>query len=318
MLARGDLGVYCDPSPTASIDNMGKRIPARACLFLLGTLCALGCGQRVSVRPTGGASSPLDQEVILFAAASTGSALDEISARLREEFGITIRANYAASSTLAQQIENGAGADVFVSANEEWADYLEQGGLVRQRHDLMSNRLVVIVPARPSGGHGSAPPNRRSIRLHTAQDLLADKVVHLALADPGSAPAGIYARQALTSLGLWQQLKTKVVAAADVRQALSFVETGAAEAGIVYATDAAISQDVEVALRLDPDLTDPITYPIVLLDEGADNPAAQSLYQYLVSPKAAEVFQRHGFLMLTSPSVAHEHARPNGRIPDVP
>jgi len=122
--------------------------------------------------------------------------------------------------------------------------------------------------------------------------------VHLALADPEAVPAGIYARQALTRLGLWDRLKDKVAAAQDVRQALVFVETGAAEAGIVYATDAAASAKVRVAMGIDPGLTEPIRYPLVLLKSAESNPAARAFYEFLGSAEAAGVFRKHGFVWL--------------------
>jgi molybdate transport system substrate-binding protein len=266
---------------------MDWRIPARFCLVLLGAFCALGCQELASFRPTGEAPRTSDQEVVLFAAASTATALDEIAARFGEEQGVAIRANYAASSTLTQQIENGAHAEVFVSANQDWVDHLEQAGVVAERRNLLGNRLVVIFPV------GS------TINLQTPQDLLADEIRHLAMADPESAPAGVYGKQALENLGLWGRLRRKVVAGADVRHALSFVETGAAEAGIVYATDAAISDAVRVALDMGPELTDPICYPAVLTERGRNHPAAESFFRYLSSPRAAEVFVRHGFTMFS-------------------
>ncbi len=251
-----------------------------------------GCGPRFGegrsgdmVESKGGAETPAGR-LVLFAAASTANALEEMSDRFGKEHGIVIDTNFAASSTLAQQIENGAGADVFVSANETWADYLEERGLVAGRRDILGNRLVVITPAGSSTG------------VKKPEDLLDEKIRHVALADPDAVPAGIYAKQALVALGLWPQLEPKVVAGADVRQALSFVETGAAEAGIVYATDAAISPSARVAVRLGPELTEPICYSTVLLKAGEGDPAARSFFDYLTSPPAVRVFRRYGFLIL--------------------
>lgn len=209
--------------------------------------------------------------------------MDEIIAQFSRRQNVTVNCNYAASSMLAQQITEGAGADVFLSANERWVDYLQEHGLVARRQDLLGNRLVIIVPA------------ESQIKVEKEKDLLSDKVRHLALADPQAVPAGIYAQQALTKLGLWKRLEGKVVAAADVRYALCYVETGAAEAGLVYATDAAITDSVKVVTEIDPALTEPIRYPIVLLTGAADCPAAESFYQYLTGPEAAEVFRKHGF-----------------------
>ena len=121
------------------------------------------------------------------------------------------------------------------------------------------------------------------------------------MTDPSSAPAGIYAKQALESLGLWSVLKRKVVAGADVRQALAYVEQGAAEVGIVYATDAAISDRVKVLLDIPLDAYPPVIYPLILLKSAEDNAAAESLYSYLQSDEAVAVFERHGFVLRTKP-----------------
>ena len=122
----------------------------------------------------------------------------------------------------------------------------------------------------------------------------------LALGDTASVPAGKYARQALEKLGLWDKLKPKVVAAADVRQALVYVETGAADAGIVYATDAAMSGKVKVAADIPEKLTGSVRYPLVLLKHGEGREAAEAFYRYLASPDAATVFVKHGFVVLSS------------------
>ena len=136
-----------------------------------------------------------------------------------KDTGVAVQTSYAASSTLAQQIVHGAEADLFLSADTKWADYLAEKGQVVRQQDLLGNRLVIVVPA------------DSKIEVKRPDDLLAAGIEHLALGEPQSVPAGIYARQALTKLGLWDQLKAKVVSADDVRDALAYVETGSAEAG---------------------------------------------------------------------------------------
>ncbi len=261
-----------------------ERLVLRWSALCLVGLGLSGCGAGDGVDRSG-------EPVVLFAAASTTNALDEIRQQFQRQTGIHVSASYAASSTLAQQIAYGAAVDVFVSANTKWADYLDGEGLVDRRRDLLGNRLVVVVPT------GSR------LHLREPEDLLDKSVRRLALADYTAAPAGIYAKQALSRLGLWKQLRSKVVAGADVRQALSYVETGAAEAGLVYATDAAVSDSVQVALDVPADLTDPILYPIVLLRHGENNAAAESFYGYLCSREAAEVFRKHGFVVQTGRTV---------------
>ena len=212
--------------------------------------------------------------------------MDEINRKFERRHGIRVQANYAATSALVQQITAEAEADVLLFANTLWVDHLEERGALAERRDLLSNSLVIVVPL------------DSRVELNKPEDLTSDRIRHVALADPDGPPAGIYARQTLESLGLWKKLKDKLAPGADVRRALSFVETGAAEAGIVYATDAADSRSVRVAVELDPSLTDPICYPAALLKRAADKPAARALYRYLTSAEAAEVFRGHGFAVL--------------------
>ncbi len=226
-------------------------------------------------------------KLLLFAAASTTEAMDQVRAEFtRLHPGVTVRTSYGASSTLARQIKAGAEADVFLSASTQWSDFLRQQQLVESVRDLLSNQLVVIVPA------GS------SLEIKTPGDLVQRQIRHLALADPKSVPAGIYAKQALEQLDLWRQLEPKVAGAADVRQAMHFVATGAAEAGIVYATDAAAQKKVRAVLKIDSQRSEPIRYPAVLLRHGAENAAAVAFYEFLASPAAAVIFREHGFIVL--------------------
>ena len=197
-----------------------------------------------------------------------------------------MRASYAASSTLARQIEAGAAADLFLSASGEWSEYLAQRKLVARQQELLANELVLIVPA------------DSRLEITKPADLTSPQVRRIALADVASVPAGVYAKQALVKLDLWKQLSDKVTGAADVRQALQFVESGAAAAGIVYATDAAASKRVRVVTRFESGLSEPIRYPLVLLKHGSGNPAAVALFEFIASPAAAAIFRRHGFVVL--------------------
>jgi len=167
----------------------------------------------------------------------------------------------------------------------DWANFLQDKGLVEKRITLLSNALVLIVP------------KESQIKIETPNDLLEEEVTRISVADPASVPAGIYARQALGALELWQPLEPKMVNGADVRQSLVYVETKEAQAGVVYSTDAAISDQVEVAHTFDPNLLDPIEYPLVLTKIGSENPSAEKLYQYLSSQPALEIFQKYGFLL---------------------
>jgi molybdate transport system substrate-binding protein len=237
----------------------------------------------------GGCESASREEpdvVTVFAAASTTNAMDEIKDAFVKASGVQVRTNYAASSTLAQQIANGAAPDVFLSANVDWADYVEEKTMTVKRRDLLGNRLVIIVPS-DSG-----------VALADAEGLLSEEVSHLALGDTDSVPAGRYAKQALIAMDLWDRLKGKVVPGKDVRQALTYVETGAAEAGIVYATDAAVSEKVRVAVEIPGELTQPVAYPVMLLEAGTQNASAERFYEFLGSPEAKKVFEKFGFILL--------------------
>ncbi|MGO8752617.1 MAG: molybdate ABC transporter substrate-binding protein [Thermoguttaceae bacterium] len=241
-----------------------------------------------------GAAVKAKESVLVFAAASTTNALNEINAQFTKDSGVVVQTSYAGSSTLAQQILHGAEADLFLSADTKWADYLAKKDQVVRQQDLLGNRLVIVVPA------------DSKTEVKKPEDLLDPGIEHLALAEPQSVPAGIYAKQALTKLGLWDQLKPKVVSAADVRRALGYVETGSAEAGIVYATDAAVSKNVRVVAEIPEKLTGPVRYPVVLLKHGENSDAAQLYWRHLSSPVAAKVFQKYGFTVVSTIQAAPE------------
>lgn len=261
-----------------------KRI-ATACLLLVAPTLSAGCD--------GGGNAGVSQATVtVFAAASTGDAIEAINKLFSEETGITVRTSAAGSSTLAQQIEHGAPADLFLSANEKWCDYVDQQKLVARRCDLLGNQLAIVVPISAE----------RAISSPT--DLPSDQVEHLALADPQAVPAGIYAKQALEQLGLWDRIQAKVVPGKDVRAALAYVETAAAEAGVVYTTDAAASRSVEIAYVFPTDLTEPIVYPLALLKAAEEKPSAVRYFEFLTSSQAAEVFAAHGFATITASPAA--------------
>ena len=214
--------------------------------------------------------------LLVFAAASLKNALDEVNAA----YGSRVVASYAASSALARQIERGAPAQVFFSADEDWMDYLDRKNLLQpgSRRDLLGNRLVWVVPA------SAAVPAEPLSALGTRG--------RLALADPQHVPAGKYAKAALESLGMWNHLQKRVAAAENVRAALALVARGEAPLGIVYETDARAEPKVKIAGRIDVTLHPPIAYPVAALG-GAT--AASPYLDFLASPRAAAIFQKHGF-----------------------
>lgn len=220
----------------------------------------------------------------VFAAASTTPALTEIAARYHAEGYGRIRPVFASSGVLARQIANGAPADLFISANRLWMDWLVGRGLIDGTPvPLLGNRLVLIQPA----------DAQATLALDdTLPDRLGDG--RLAIGDPAHVPAGIYAKEALQSLGLWPRLEAAVVYLPNVRAALLLVERGEAAAGVVYASDAKISARVRIAATFPADSHSPIVYPAGVV-AGGRTADARKFERYLESPEAQAVFRRHGF-----------------------
>ena len=224
-----------------------------------------------------------DNNVLVFAAASTTDALEELITQFQQETGLNVRVNFAGSSTLAQQIINGADADLFLSANLDWVTALADQNLVSKSRPLIGNRLVLIV---------SAESEFQPAKL---QDLVDDRVKRISIADPASVPAGVYAKRALNELGIWEQVKPKLVFGVHVRQVLSQIENELVDVGIVYSTDARISESVKVTGSVKPELTGPIDYGLVLTSDGVSNPNAVKFFDALTSKSALTVFEKHGF-----------------------
>jgi len=228
------------------------------------------------------------QPTTVFAAASLTDAMNDIGAAWQQAGHAVPRLTYGASSTLARQVEQGAPANLFASADEQWMDYLDQRGLLAPgtRRDLLSNQLVLVVPK----------DRARQIAIGPGMDLTAllGPDGRIATGDPAHVPVGLYAKQALTKLGLWAQVETRLAPAPDVRSALLLVERGEAPAGIVYATDAAASPGIAVAGVFPEDTHDKITYPFALMKAG-DTPEARALLAFMTGPQARAVFDKRGF-----------------------
>lgn len=231
-------------------------------------------------------------EINVSAAASLTDALKEIAIPYEKASGDKLLFNFGASSTLGRQIEEGAPADLFLSADEAKMDALEKGKLVIAggRRSVLSNTLVVVVPA------------DSALKIAAAADLAGPGIHNLALAEPGSVPAGIYAKEYLQKLHLWEKLVSRVVPTENVRAALAAVEGGNAEAGIVYRTDAGISKKVKIAYEVPAAEGPKISYPFALVggtNGAARHPeAARKLLAYLESSPALAVFRKYGFLIL--------------------
>lgn len=250
---------------------------------LLWTVLVLLAG---SVVPA--AAQPRD--TVIFAAASLKNALDEISAEWRRETGKTAVTSFAASSALARQIEQGAPADLFISADLDWMDYVEQRKLIKPdtRADLLGNRLVLIAPK----------DSKLSVKIAPGVDLAGPLGSgRLAIADTKAVPAGKYGRAALEALGAWSSVASKVAQAENVRAALLLVSRGEAPLGIVYETDAVADPNVRIVDAFPANSHPVIVYPVALT-AAARLPDASAFLAYLRSAKAASVFRKQGFTIV--------------------
>lgn len=227
-------------------------------------------------------------EVTVFAAASTTNIMDEVGALFSARGLGTVKPSHAASSTLAKQIEQGAPAQVFLSADLKWMDYLAERGLInpKSRRNLLGNSLVLIAPA-----EAATPPVTIGKDFPLAA-LVGDG--RLATGDPDHVPVGLYAKQALENLGVWAAVGPKLARTDSPRSALALVERGEAPFGIVYATDAAISGKVRVVGAFPAAGHDPIVYPVALV-AGKETPTARAFLDFLKGPEAKAVFVKHGF-----------------------
>jgi molybdate transport system substrate-binding protein len=246
--------------------------------FVLALL--ITCGVSIRAQPN---SAP---EVIVFSASSLTDVMRELAASYEKKTGVRVTLSFAASSALARQIENGAPAQVFVSADEDWMNYLSDRQLIvgGTRVDIARARLVLIAPADSRVQLKIAP----GFRLREA---LAGG--RLAVADPASVPAGKYAKAALEDLGVWGEVSGSLVQAENVRSALMFVGRGEAPLGVVYDTDARADERVRV-VDVFPDTTHPpIRYPIALTRNAA--PAAQGFVDHVRGSAGQSVFRKYGF-----------------------
>jgi len=270
---------------------VGRRLAVASLLFLfvVGTAGSFALG----------AATQQSSSITVSAAISLKDALDELGPifqvqqhRKNGSNGTAVTYNYGSSGTLARQIEQGAPVDVFFSAAEKQMDELAAQSLIvaDTRRDLVANALVLIAPA-------------QFPELHNFQDLTGSAVKTIALGETSTVPAGMYARQTLEHLGLFAAVEKKVVYAKDVRAVLTYVETGNADAGLVYQTDANTSQKVRVVAIAPADSHDPILYPAAVLRDSKEKAAARAFLEFLQAPDARAVFQKYGFASTEKPAV---------------
>jgi molybdate transport system substrate-binding protein len=254
------------------------RLAAGALLWM--SLLASGAGHAQAVdKPA----------IVIFAAASLTNVLQDLGDAFTKQTSVPIKFSFAASSALARQIESGAPADVFFSADLDWMDYLQKRNLIQpaSRRDILGNRLVLIAPSDSTIELKIKP----HFPLATA---LGNK--RLATGDPDAVPVGRYAQAALTSLGVWDAVADRLIRADSVRSALAFVDRGEAPLGIVYETDAMIDKHVRVVDVFPATSHAPIVYPVALtMSAKAD---AAKFVAYITSPAADVTFKAYGFVRL--------------------
>ena len=242
-------------------------------LLLLGAAQALAAGNGLTV----------------FAAASATNALTELGAMYEKAGNDKVSFSFASSSTLSKQIENGAPADLFLSANQNWMDNLEQKNLLleKSRSNLLGNRIALIVPA-------DSPVKKLTVSKDLDLVALLGKDGRLSVGDPAHVPVGTYAKAALEKLGLWSKVESKIAPAKDVRAGMMLVERGETPLGIVYASDAVISDKVRIAGLFPEDSHPAIAYPVAAM-KTANSAKALNFIQFMSSPEAKKVWAKYGF-----------------------
>jgi len=227
-------------------------------------------------------------ELLVSAAASLTDALKEIGVAFQSKSKNKVTFTFGPSSTLARQIEEGAPADIFFSADLPQIDTLDKNGRLEpgSRKNLLSNQLVIIVPA------------ESKLAITSPKDLLKPEVKKIALAEPTSVPVGVYSSKYLEGEGLWGKVKEKVVPVLDVRATLASVESGNVEAGFVYKTDAAISKKVKVAFEVPIEKGPKIVYPVAIVKESKKKEAARDFMNFVLGPAAKDSFKKFGFVII--------------------
>ncbi len=225
-------------------------------------------------------------ELTISAAASLSDAMDVIGDTYEEEHPeVTLNFNFAGSGSLQQQISQGAPVDLFFSAAEDKFDVLVEEGKIAENDgvDLLGNSIVLVVP------------NEGQSMITGFEDLAKKDVEKISIGTPETVPAGKYGKESLENMGLWSDVESKVVYAKDVRQVLSYVETENVAAGMVYKTDASVSDEVTIVAESDPSTHTPIIYPVGIIKDTEKYEAAKEFYSFLQSDSALKVFEEYGF-----------------------
>jgi molybdate transport system substrate-binding protein len=263
-------------------------IKRRKLLVLIATaLATLLLVMGLPILTSSPVSAQSNNNLLISAAASLKEALEEIKPLYQQSKpNVNINYNFGSSGALQQQIEQGAPADIFISAAKKQVDALEQKGLLvaGTRNIIAKNRLVLVVP-------------KNVVGITSFYSLKDAKVKKIAIGEPRSVPAGQYAQQVLEKLKIWSEIKSKLVFANNVRQVLASVESGNADAGLVYITDAKISDKVKVVVTADEKYHSPIIYPLAVVKRSKNVDAAKEFSQFLSSNQANTVFKKYGFIL---------------------
>lgn len=257
------------------------KFPKFTVLFVLSSLL-FGCSQTNSSSVS---RTKTTANLTVSAAASLTDAIARIEKIYEQQNpGVPITYNFGSSGSLQRQIEQGAPVDVFISASVNKMDGLQKQGLLSEdtRKDLLQNKVVLVVP-------------KSNITVSDFTDLLDPKVQKFSIGEPTSVPAGKYAKQVLTNVGIFNRVKSKTIFAKNVRQVLTYVETGNVDAGMVYITDAKISDKVKIAAVAPANSHSPVVYPVAVIKNSKNPTASKEFVQFLSSKAAGEVFEKYGF-----------------------
>jgi len=255
-------------------------------LLLILALIMVGCSDNSkdenSTKDTAN-SEPI--ELTISAAVSLTDALHEIKNTYEKEHNVDLTFNFGGSGTLAQQIQQGAPADVFISANQDWMDTLEKEDQIIDdtRKNVTGNSIVLITQQDSKLDYGSF------------EDISASDIDQIAIGNPESVPAGNYTEQTLKHINIWNELENEFIFAKDVRQVLTYVESGNADTGFVYESDALTSDQIKILATAEPDWHDPITYPGALIADTQHEQEAASFLDYMISDEAQEILKKYGF-----------------------
>lgn len=249
-------------------------------LFLIFTI---GCSQKPE---DAGANDAINVDLLISAASSLTEALQEIKEVYEKEHGtVNVTFNFGGSGKLAQQIEQGAPVDIYISADPDWINQLEKKSLIipETRVDFTSNRLVLIGGKNVKG------------KITSLDDVNISEIKQIAIGEPESVPAGKYTKQTLEKVGQWENIQSKLVLAKDVRQVLTYVESGNADLGFVYLSDALLSDHVKILTEIEDHLHSPIIYPVAIVAESKQKAEANQFIDFLQSETAQAILEKYGF-----------------------